>query len=95
MKNKSKSFSNFKIRELTLSEKILLSKYNDSIKPKNKASINFTEKCSNLKLNINYKKIDNIRKDNKDFLNTKNSTIKFTSTQRHTTTIKHFCNTNI
>ena len=75
MKNKSKSFSNFKIRELTLSEKILLSKYNDSIKPKNKASINFTEKCSNLKLNINYKKIDNIRKDNKDFLNTKNLTI--------------------
>ena len=75
MKNKSKSFSNFKIRELTLSEKLLISKYNYDKDPESKLTINFPRKFPNLKLNLNYKKISNFRIDNKDNLNTKNLTI--------------------
>jgi len=74
MKNKSKSFSNFKIRELTLSEKLLISKYNYDKDPESKLTINFPPKISNLKLNLNYKKIPNFRIDNKDNLNIKNLT---------------------
>ena len=75
MKNKSKSFSNFKIRELTLSEKLLISKYNYDKDPENKININFARNFPNLKLNLNYKKISNFRSDNKDNLNIKNLTI--------------------
>lgn len=75
MKNKSKSFSNFKIRELTLSEKLLISKYNYDKDPKIKVTINFPRKFPNLKLNLNYKKIPNFRIDKKDNLNIKNLTI--------------------
>ena len=75
MKNKSKSFSNFKIRELTLSEKLLISKYNYDKDPESKLTINFPPKISNLKLNLNYKKIPNFRIDKKDNLNIKNLTI--------------------
>ena len=50
MKNKSKSFSNFKIRELTLSEKLLISKYNYDKDSESKLTINFPRKCPNLKL---------------------------------------------
>ena len=75
MKNKSKSFSNFKIRELTLSEKLLISKYNYDKDPESKLTINFPRKCPNLKLNLNYKKIPNFRIDKKDNLNIKNLTI--------------------
>ena len=75
MKNKSKSFSNFKIRELTLSEKLLINKYNYDKDPESKLIINFPRKCPNLKLNLNYKKIPNFRIDKKDNLNIKNLTI--------------------
>jgi len=75
MKNKSKSFSNFKIRELTLSEKLLISKYNYDKDPESKLTINFPPKISNLKLNLNYKKIPNFRIDKKDNLNIKNLTV--------------------
>ena len=73
MKNKSKSYSNFKIRELSHSEKILLNKYNDDSKQKSKKNINFGVRCSNLKLNLYYKKIE-IRKGNKNYLRLKHST---------------------
>ena len=75
MKNKSKSFSNFKIRKLTLSEKLLLRKYNYDKDPESKLTINFAKKFPNLKLNLNYKKIPNFRIDKKDNLNIKNLTI--------------------
>ena len=52
---KSKSFSNFKRRELSQTEKSLLDKYNNEKKPK-----------KNLKLNFYNKKIKEIKESNKD-----------------------------
>ena len=66
MKNRSKSFSNFKIRKLTLSERNLLSKYKDNdIKQKTQTVIKNREKRLNLKLNFNPKKIKKITIENK------------------------------
>ena len=66
MKNRSKSFSNFKIRKLTLSERNLLSKYKvDDIRQKTQIIIKNREKRLNLKLNFNPKKIKKITIENK------------------------------
>ena len=66
MKNRSKSFSNFKIRKLTLSERNLLSKYKvDDIRQKTQIIIKNREKRLNLKLNFNQKKIKKITIENK------------------------------
>ena len=58
---KSKSFSNFKRRELSQTEKSLLDKYNNNKNPKN-----------NLKLNFYHKKIKDIKNSNKDNFKIKN-----------------------
>lgn len=73
MKIKSRSYSDFKIRELSYSEKKLLSKYSGEIKQKSLKNNNVGLKCSNLKLNLNYKKIE-FRNENKDYLRIKHIT---------------------
>ena len=73
MKNRAKSFSNFKIRKLSLSEKRLLSKYNDDdVKLKSQTNIKPKEKCFNLKLNFNYKNFEKVPDKFKIHLRTNN-----------------------
>ena len=72
MKNKSKSYTNFKIRELSSSEKSLLNKYSQENK-KSIQDINPGKKGFNLKLNLYGKKIVKLRNENKDNLRIKHS----------------------
>lgn len=74
MKNKSKSYSFFKIRELSQSEKVLLSKYSTNKNQKSQIDINTRKKCYNLKLNLYDKKIVKLRNENRDNLSIKHFT---------------------
>ena len=74
MKNKSKSYSFFKIRELSQSEKVLLSKYSSNKNQKSQIDINKRKKCYNLKLNLYDKKIVKLRNENRENLSIKHFT---------------------